>query len=144
MHSWNRLLLYPPALLWGMGTGLVIVIVVVVLDRLLAPASEGFGVILFRVLLIYGPAGFVTGALVERTDDRRRQAQRYAPGAFHALLVGVALGFGHALVLLVDNGGSYGSVSNFAAEMLIVSILAAIGGGAGADLLRAVRAREVP
>ena len=124
------------ALLIGLGTGIVLVLLVVVAYRATVPTPESLAASLIQAFLIYFPAGVVTGLQVRKAERRglavHKSARRGpAPPALHALIVGVLLTFVHALVFLVNNAGSAGRLNAFLIEAATAAIIAAVGGAFG-------------
>ena len=124
------------ALLIGLGTGIALVLLVVVVYRTTVPTPESLGASLIQVFLIYFPTGFVTGLQVRKAERRDLKAHKSArrgpaPPALHALVVGVLLTLVHALVFLANNAGSAGRLNAFLVEAVLAALIAAVGGAFG-------------
>lgn len=121
------------ALLVGLGVGVVLVLLVAFLYRVTLPTPDHLLAVLFQVLLIYFPTGFVTGLQVRSAEARAKTAGKpatlgVAPPALHALIVGVLLTLVHVLVFLANNAGNTSRLNLFVIEAVLAAIIAAVGG----------------
>ena len=132
------------ALLIGLGTGIVLVLLIVVAYRLTVPTPESLASSLIQVFLIYFPAGFVTGLQVRKAERRGLEVHKSArrgpaPPALHGLVVGVLLTLVHGLVFLANNAGSAGRLNAFLVEAVLAALIAAVAGAFGGFFRRGSR-----
>lgn len=121
------------AMLAGLCTGFVLMLLVVLGSFVLDFPRESTGVILFRLVLIYFPTGFVAGA-------RARHANKYAPHmlippTLHAFIAGGLLSCLHALLLYAIRGNLGVPLRWLFVEALIAWLCAAIAGLLGDDFV---------
>lgn len=99
------------------------------------PLPEGVGTVLIRAVLIYAPAGCLTGWLVRREHARRRERTEYVPPSLHAMATGVVVVVGHYFTLhLMSTVATPALVWVVAEAFLAIMITAAAGLIAGGRL----------
>lgn len=92
------------------------------------PLPEGAGTVLIRAVLIYVPAGCLTGWLVRREHARRRERTDYVPPALHAMATGVVVVVGHYVVLRMMSTVATPALVWIAAEAFLAVMISAIAG----------------
>lgn len=114
------------AVLAGSALGLVLGLVAVLSYRW--PLPEGAGTVLIRAVLIYVPAGCLTGWLVRREHARRRERTEYVPPALHAMVTGVVVVVGHYIILRLMRTVATPALVWIAAEAFLAVMFAAVAG----------------
>lgn len=120
--------LHAPAIVAGLLAGLVLVLFVVLFDLVAGPYPDGALPVLLKALVIYAPAGVITGGWVRRANMMDPSRHPIAPPAFHALATGSLLAVCHALVLLLTNAGLSPTLEWFVVEACAAAILSTVAG----------------
>lgn len=92
------------------------------------PLPEGLGTVLVRAVLIYGPAGGLTGWFVRRAHARRQERTDYVPPALHAMATGFVVVAGHYFTLRLISTAATPALEWIIAEGFLAVMISAIAG----------------